>query len=372
MDANTSSDASPGGTVEPERGTTAARQRARPPQEPAAGERFELRDPFAEVTYRSKSFDEIVAHAERLGAERLYAVAADDTRTPIVKVDGAWRRGVTPSRAEAAPSQPRAEATRASGATRDMVDASPEPKVDHAPDTQAQASSRRSDAEAARKAYVERLEAALSERYLIKRAPLMLGDVTLGRTEYRYRGDTSRVAFIESTYRLATDVNHPSVARSMVDVAEARNWKAVRVSGHEDFRRMVWLEASLRGVKALGYEPQVQDLELLQRQREARQVNRIEPTPASGSDAAEKASGRGSGGRKAVLVALEALLVARQVPARQREAVMAAAEANLARRVKAGEVHRVKVYDSTAAPQPSTQAPTREMQRSREQSGPVR
>lgn len=369
MDPNTTSDSSPGGTVEPERGPAAARQRTRPLQEPSVTERYELRDPFAEVTYRSKSFDDIVAHAERLGAERLYAVATDNTRTAIVKIEGAWRREASPSRAEAGPSQSEAEAIRDA---RGGGKASPEPKVDHPSDSQAQATRPRGEAEAARRAYVERLEAALSERYLIKRAPLMLGDVTLGRTEYRYRGDTSRVAFTESTYRLATDVNHPSVARSMVDVAEARNWKAVRVSGHEDFRRMVWLEASLRGVKALGYEPQVQDLELLQRQREARQVNRIEPTLTSGSDAAEKASGRGSGGRKAVLVALEALLVARQVPARQREAVMAAAEANLARRVKAGEVHRVKVYDRSAAPQPGSRAPSREMQRSREQSGPVR
>ena len=113
----------------------------------------------------------------------------------------------------------------------------------------------RLDAQAERAALVARLESALVERYLIKRAPVTVGDVTIGRTEYRFRGDTSRVAFTESTFRLATDTNSPSVARSMVDVAETRNWKALRVSGNEDFKRLVWLEASVRGVKSLGYEP---------------------------------------------------------------------------------------------------------------------
>src|SRR5690606_3622647 len=124
---------------------------------------------------------------------------------------------------------------------------------------------------------VARLEAALMDRYIIKRAPVTLGDVSIGLTEYRFRGDTSRVAFTESTFRLATDTNSPSVARSMVDVAEARNWQSLRITGSEDFRRLVWLEAAARGVKTLGYQPNPADLERLKVERELRQVNRIEP-----------------------------------------------------------------------------------------------
>ena len=144
------------------------------------------------------------------------------------------------------------------------------------------------------------------DRYVIKRAPVTVGDVTIGRTEYRFRGDTSRVAFTESTFRLATDTNSPSVARSMVDLAEARNWKTLRVSGHEEFRRLVWFEASLRGVKAIGYEPMSSDLAWLRSERESRLVNRIEPARDASSGAAaaatEKASSRGGGGRKAVQI----------------------------------------------------------------------
>mgnify|MGYP000190317760 CR=1 FL=1 len=71
------------------------------------------------------------------------------------------------------------------------------------------------DAQAERAALVARLEAALMERYIIKRAPVTMGDVTIGRTEYRFRGDTSRVAFTESTFRLATDTSSTPVSTSV-------------------------------------------------------------------------------------------------------------------------------------------------------------
>jgi hypothetical protein len=235
------------------------------------------------------------------------------------------------------------------------------------------------DAQAERAALVARVEAALSERYLIKRAPVKIGDVALGHTEYRYRGDTTRVAFTESTFRLATDTNNPSVARSMVDVAQARNWKALRVSGNEDFKRLVWLEANARGVKTLGYEPLQADLDLLKREREARLVNRIEPertvasdTTATGSALKAKDSERGAGGRKTVLAAIEAVLVAKGVPERQREAVMVAAAEKLEQRIRAGQAPKVKVYDPAAPSQRPAVTPTLDKQRTRERAAPTR
>ena len=214
------------------------------------------------------------------------------------------------------------------------------------------------------------------DRYIIKLAPVTVGDVTIGRTEYRFRGDTSRVAFTESTFRLATDTNSPSVARSMVDVAEARNWRALRVSGNEDFKRLVWLEASVRGVKTLGYEPNSGDLEVLKREREARLVNRIEPERSNGAPAgaapAEKASARGGSGRKAVLAAIEAVLVAKRVPEKQRDAVMAAATEKLALRLREGQALKVKVYDKAAPSQRPMVVPTPEVQRTRERAAPAR
>lgn len=371
-----------GGTVEPANRAAIAKERFQTPAE-SASQRYELRDPFADVTYRAKTLPEMIAKADQLGTHRFIEIARDGQRSTVEKVDGQWQRG--PQR-PAAPQRPDALAT-----TRDevpdagKVDKTPSPaaptaKVKQpAPEAEARtpaaAAIAKIDAQAERAGRVAVLESALKERYLIKRAPVAVGDVPLGKTEYRFRGDPTRVAFTESTFKLATDTNSPSVARSMVDVAEARNWKALRVSGHEDFRRMVWLEASVRGVKTLGYEPNPADLDVLRREREARMVNRIEPAPEAAKDTAaaptEKGAGRGGGGRKAVLAAVEAVLVARKVPASQREAVMAAAAEQLSQRVRSGQDLKVKVYDPAARPQRTNPTLQPEVQRAPDRATPA-
>ena len=375
MDADNSPSRRPtsgqGGTVEPANRATIAKERFQTPID-VPGERYELRDPFAEVTYRANTFPDMVAKADQLGSSRFVALDAQGRRTTVQKVDGEWQRG--PQRA-ATPERP-VEATP----IRDDVPQAPNVVPMSKTPPQAEAADAKVianiDAKAERAAQVARLEAALVDRYIIKRAPVTVGDLTIGRTEYRFRGDTSRVAFTESTFRLATDTNSPSVARSMVDVAEARNWRALRVSGNEDFKRMVWLEASVRGVKTLGYEPNPADLEVLKKEREARLVNRIEParvdSPVAATAPAEKASARGGGGRKAVLAAIEAVLVAKGVPDKQREAVMAAATEKLAQRLREGQSIKVKVYDKAAPSQRPVVVPTPEVQRSRERAAPVR
>lgn len=366
-----------GGTVEPANRAQVARERYQTPDEPAA-ERYELRDPFAEVTYRSSSFQEISAKAEQLNANRIVAITADGQRMPMQRVAGQWQRVEPPAAAQerdtrqASPA-PSPEPRATSPTPQPPPSAARRAKSQDTADAAESNTTVNLDAKAERAALVARLEAALTERYLIKRAPVTVGDVTLGRTEYRFRGDTSRVAFTESTFRLATDTNSPSVARSMVDVAEARNWKALRVSGNEDFRRLVWLEASVRGVKALGYEPNPADLEMLKREREARLTNRIEPArdgTASTAAPAAKDSGRGSGGRKTVLAAIEAILMANRVPEAQRAAVMDAATEKLAQRIREGQAPQVKVYDKAAPSQRPVAVPTPELQRTRERAAP--
>jgi Large polyvalent protein-associated domain 7 len=362
-----------GGSVEPANRATIAKERFQTPTE-ALGERYELRDPFAEITYRSNHLIGMVAKADQLGITRFVGVDDAGNRTTVQKVGDEWHRG--PQR-PAAPDRP-VDALP----VRDDTSAAPRPSAkirDPAPIDAADFQSVATiDAKAERAAMVAKLETALMERYVIKRAPVTVGDVTIGRTEYRFRGDTSRVAFTESTFRLATDTNSPSVARSMVDVAEARNWGALRVSGNEDFKRMVWLEASVRGLKAIGYDPNPADLEVLKKEREARLVNRIEPERLDRSDSpgaaasADKASARGGGGRKTVLAAIEAVLVAKGVPEKQREAVMAAATEKLAQRIRDGQAPKVKVYDKAAPSQRPIVVPTPEVQRTRERAAPAR
>ena len=370
-----------GGTVEPANRATIARDLFQTPID-VPGERYELRDSMADLTYRSNKIAEIIAKADQLGSIRFTAIDVEGRRTTVERVEGEWQRGPQRSAAPERPLDPlpaRDEVPDVVGADAGNRPASStEARTPVRADEVDAKAIARLDAQAERASSVARLEAALVERYLIKRAPVTVGDVTIGRTEYRFRGDTSRVAFTESTFKLATDTNSPSVARSMVDVAEARNWRSLRVSGNEDFRRMVWLEASVRGVKTLGYEPNPADLEVLKRERESRLVNRIEPArdaagdKAAGATPAEKGSARGSGGRKAVLAAIEAVLVAKRVPEKQREAVMAAATEKLAQRLRDGQAPKVKVYDKAAPSQRPAVMPVPEVQRTREHAAPVR
>jgi hypothetical protein len=348
----------PGGTVEPTRRAAVAKDLFQTPEPPPA-ERFELRDPFSEVTYTARSLPEMGGKAEQLGARRFVAIDIQGRRGFVEKVEGEWvRRPVE----QAEMSKPAAEAIPAGpGTDTPKLPKSPRPEV-------------QIDVRAERDAMRLLLQSALQERYLIRKAPLAVGDLSVGRTEYRFRGDSSRVAFTESTFRLATDTNSPSVARSMIDVAQARNWSAVRVSGHEDFKRLVWMEASVRGVKAVGYEPNAADLEVLRRDREARLVNRIESARDAGSATATavtyKAWSRGSGGRKAVLAAVEAVLIEKNVPEKQRAAVMAAATEKLAQHIRGRQSPNVDPYVKNAPNQRPVMSRMDELQRSHHHSAP--
>jgi hypothetical protein len=360
MDGESNEFRGAGGTVQPANWPTIAKQRLVEP-ESQAPERYELRDPVAEVTYRAKTFAEMVLQAERLGASRFDAVAPDGSRTPVARKEGEWKRPDPPAAQRSLFLEEKVQRTA-------QKDAMAPPPAD------LEGLVAGVEAKAAQAARMTGLERELRERYVIKRASVKVRYLTVGQTEYRYRSDTTRIAFTESAFKLSTDNNDPSVARSMVDVSEARRWNALRVSGHENFRRIVWLEASLRGINTIGYEPNHVDKELLRRERDVHQINKIEPAHMAQVDGtgASKQSGRGSGSRKAVLAALEAVLVAKRVPARQREAVLSAAADNLAARLRNGEVHKVKVFDRSAPAQQPLTRPTREIERTHDRAPPSR
>ena len=73
-----------------------------------------------------------------------------------------------------------------------------------------------------------------------------------------------------------------------------------------------------------------------------------------------------------MLAAIEAVLVAKGVPEKQRAAVMAAATDKLAQRLREGQSIKVKVFDKAAPSQRPVVMPTPEVQRTRERTAPVR
>ena len=77
--------------------------------------------------------------------------------------------------------------------------------------------------------------------------------------QYFFRDRNNALAFEDKGARIATRAEDPMVAASMVELAVAKGWKELQVTGSESFRRSVWLEAAKRGMAIRGYEPKPQD-----------------------------------------------------------------------------------------------------------------
>lgn len=77
--------------------------------------------------------------------------------------------------------------------------------------------------------------------------------------QYFFRDRNNVLAFEDKGVKIATRAEDPVVAESMVELAIAKGWKELKVTGSESFRRTVWLESARRGMTVRGYEPKPQD-----------------------------------------------------------------------------------------------------------------
>lgn len=123
--------------------------------------------------------------------------------------------------------------------------------------------------------------------------------------QYFLKDAPHQIAFEDIGPYLVTEHNRPDVVESMLDMARAKAWGRLRVSGHQQFRREVWVQATLLGIEVSGYEPKAVDFARLAEGRRDRMTNRIdviEPSaaaqvPADRTEAREAA--RGTAGSQA-------------------------------------------------------------------------
>jgi hypothetical protein len=94
--------------------------------------------------------------------------------------------------------------------------------------------------------------------------------------QYFLKDAPHQLAFEDIGPYLVTEHNRPDVVESMVDMARAKAWGRIRVSGHEQFRREVWVQATLLGIEVSGYEPKAVDFARLAEGRRDRLTNRID------------------------------------------------------------------------------------------------
>lgn len=169
---------------------------------------------------------------------------------------------------------------------------------------------------------------------------------------FMFKDRPEKVAFRDRGTKLTTGVNDERVAFAMATMAEAKGWKTINVSGHVDFKREVWMEASLRGIKVKGFEPKEQDLKELRERQERGERNAIEPVPErtrqkAGPDRTPPAAEK-SDKTKVVEAVAAAVVDAKVKDPAQRAEIKAAIDTRLAERAKAGKVPSVPVYDKDA------------------------
>ena len=87
-------------------------------------------------------------------------------------------------------------------------------------------------------------------------------------------------AFRDKGTTLKTPKKDIETVRAMIDVAEAKGWTELKLKGTKEFKRLAFLEAESRGIATTGYKPKEADIALLNRMREERSQNMIEPQEA--------------------------------------------------------------------------------------------
>jgi len=80
--------------------------------------------------------------------------------------------------------------------------------------------------------------------------------VRVGRYYYFPAGN---VAFEDKGKKVVTRSENTEVVRSLVEIAQARGWQDITVSGTERFRREAWRQATYAGLIVRGYQPTEQD-----------------------------------------------------------------------------------------------------------------
>lgn len=87
--------------------------------------------------------------------------------------------------------------------------------------------------------------------------------------KYYLKDAEKSLAFEDRGDSLIAKSSDERIAHALVGIAEAREWSNIKVKGSEEFRRKMWLEGSLHGLKVTGYDPTEQDRKELDKRQES-------------------------------------------------------------------------------------------------------
>jgi len=132
----------------------------------------------------------------------------------------------------------------------------------------------------------------LTEREKIRQIELMEqvhNQFRVSGSRFHFKDQPNKLAFKDKGERMVSASNDERVAKAMATMAEAKGWKTITVSGHPDFKREVWMEATLRGLDVSGYKPTEQELKMMEARREHNLSNVVEKSAERKSNHQQKA-----------------------------------------------------------------------------------
>ena len=107
------------------------------------------------------------------------------------------------------------------------------------------------------------LPAVIRRRFIVSQQQDRLFDK--GKTDFTFRDGANQgeIAFSDVGKQLVTTRHDKETIAMMLDVAKAKNWTEITLSGTNEFRRQAWIDANRAGIEARGYEPNERDNALL-------------------------------------------------------------------------------------------------------------
>ena len=97
--------------------------------------------------------------------------------------------------------------------------------------------------------------------------------------KYLSAANHTTVMFTDAGKKISTAKTDMQTINDMLEVAKEKGWDSIKISGSQEFKAMMYVAAESRGIRTTGYRPKPEDLALLERLRQERSLNAIEPQP---------------------------------------------------------------------------------------------
>lgn len=94
--------------------------------------------------------------------------------------------------------------------------------------------------------------------------------------KYVDAGNGVTTIFQDKGKYLATAKEDIQTVHDMVEVAKAKGWERLKLSGTPEFKRLMYIEAESQGIKTRGYRPAAEDLAMVNKRQEERSLNQVQ------------------------------------------------------------------------------------------------